>query len=118
MLLVRSHKWRDQYGLPGGHVELGERLEEAVLREVKEETGLDVSEPYFLCFQEMIFDDDFWTKRHFILFEFVCAAESNHVILNDEAEEYLWLPPSEALDLNLDTYTENAIREYLRSKAI
>ncbi|HSK65470.1 MAG TPA: NUDIX domain-containing protein [Anaerolineales bacterium] len=42
LLLLKSHKWPGRYVVPGGHVELGERLEEAAVREAKEETGLDV----------------------------------------------------------------------------
>jgi len=41
VLLVRSKKWGEKYTVPGGHIELGERAEDAIVREVKEETGLD-----------------------------------------------------------------------------
>ena len=114
LLLVRSHKWRDQYGLPGGHVELGETIEEAVQREVKEETGLDVNHVQFLFFQEMVFDESFWMESHFIFFEFVCKANATEVILNSEAEEYVWVPPEEAKVMPLDIYTKKAIDEYLQ----
>lgn len=76
LLLVKSHKWRDLYGLPGGHIELGEAMQDAVRREVKEETGLDVDQVDFLCFQEMVFDEAFWTKSHFIFFDFICTTDS------------------------------------------
>jgi len=42
ILLARSHKWFDKYTLPGGHIEVGESMADAVRREVKEEVGLDV----------------------------------------------------------------------------
>ena len=42
LFLMRSHKWRDRYVIPGGHIELGERMEDALRREIKEETNLDV----------------------------------------------------------------------------
>jgi nucleoside triphosphatase len=60
LLLLKSHKWFDKYVVPGGHVELGERLEEAAIREAKEETGLDVHGLEFICHQEFIHDPAFW----------------------------------------------------------
>lgn len=113
LLLAKSHKWRGLYGLPGGHIELGEAMIDAVRREVKEETGLDVDHVEFLCFQEVIFDEAFWTRSHFIFFDFVCTTDSIEVVLNTEAQEYLWIPPSEALELPLDSYTKRAIVAYL-----
>ena len=44
ILLAKSHKWFDKYTLPGGHIELGETMEEAVEREVKEEVGINVGD--------------------------------------------------------------------------
>ena len=115
LLLVKSHKWRDLYGLPGGHVELGETMTDAVRREVKEETDLDVDQVEFLFYQEMVFDAAFWTKSHFIFFEFVCNTRQTQVTLNSEAEEYLWLPPQDATEMTIDRYTKRAIEVYLQS---
>ncbi len=40
ILLCKSHKWNDEYVIPGGHIELGEKMEEALEREILEEDGL------------------------------------------------------------------------------
>jgi len=71
LLLIRSDRWKSEWVIPGGHIELGERMEEALRREAKEETGLDVYDIEFLCFQEFVFDEVFWTKSHFIFFDFI-----------------------------------------------
>ncbi|MFZ5879572.1 MAG: NUDIX domain-containing protein, partial [Chloroflexota bacterium] len=70
LLLLQSHKWPGRSVVPGGHVELGETLKQAVLREAKEETGLDVYDLEFICFQECIYDPAFWKPRHFIFFDY------------------------------------------------
>ncbi len=115
ILLLKSHKWPDHYVVPGGHVELGERLEQTVIREAMEETGLNVHDLHFLCWQEFIYDPAFWKRRHFIFFDFACQAESQDVRLNDEAEDYIWISPEKAIDLPLDTYTRNALLEYIKT---
>jgi nucleoside triphosphatase len=114
LLLLESHKWPGRYVVPGGHVELGERLEEAVVREAKEETGLDIFEIEFINFQQFIYDPTFWKKRHFIFFDFACQTDSTTVQLNDEAEGFIWVEPRQALTLELDTYTRRSVEEYLK----
>ena len=113
LFLMKTHKFRGKYVVPGGHIELGERMEDAVHREVKEETGLDVFDIRFLCFQEFVYDESFWKKRHYIFFDFTCRTESIVVTLNHEGQEYLWVKPEEAFNLDIDRYTGVAIRRYL-----
>jgi len=117
LFLMRSHKWRDKYVVPGGHIELGETAEHALTREVKEETGLDIYDVEFLCFQEFIHDDAFWERRHFIFLDYVCRTDSTDAKLNSEAEEYVWVTLEEALRLAIDPYTRVAIEEYLKRRA-
>lgn len=114
LLLLQSHKWRGKYVVPGGHIELGETAVEAVRRESREETGLEVNDIRFLCWQEFIFDELFWKPGHFIFLDYTCTSEGDQVVLNDEAEAFLWAEPRQALvELDLDPYTAHAIREYL-----
>ena len=85
LFLMSSHKWKGKYVIPGGHIELGETMVEALRREVKEETNLDIRDIEFVCFQECIHDDRFWQHRHYIFFDFAARTDSTNVILNDEA---------------------------------
>jgi nucleoside triphosphatase len=113
LFLMKSHKWKDKYCIPGGHIELGERVEDAVRREVKEETNLDIGDLEFVSLQEAVYDEDFWQPRHFIFLDFACRTDSTEVKLNDEAEEYVWVPLDKALTLPVEHYTAVVIRKYL-----
>jgi nucleoside triphosphatase len=114
LVLMKSHKWKGKYCIPGGHIELGERMVDAVKREVKEETNLDIRDLEFVCFQEAIYDEQFWEPSHFIFFDFACRTDSRDVTLSEEAEEYTWVTLDEALKLPVEHYTLVALREYLK----
>jgi len=114
VFLMRSHKWRDKYVIPGGHIELGEGAEKALEREIKEETALDIYDVEFFGFQEFIFDDAFWKRRHFIFFDYTCRTDSPQVVLNAEAQEYVWVPLEEASTLPVEPYTRRTLEEYIR----
>jgi nucleoside triphosphatase len=88
--------------------------EQAVIRESKEETGLDVYDVVFINFQEFIYDPAFWKPRHFIFFDFACKTDGAEVCLNDEAQGYIWVEPRQSLSLALDTYTRRSIETYLK----
>lgn len=114
ILLIKSHKWKGKYMIPGGHIELGEKIEDALKREIKEETGLDVYDIQFICVQEFIFEDQFWKKKHFIFLDYACKTNSSAVRLNAEGQEYVWATLNEALKLPIDSYTRHTIEEYIK----
>jgi nucleoside triphosphatase len=114
ILLVSSHKWFDKLTIPGGHIELGETMRDAVIREVKEEVGLDVFVERLLLTQEAIYTGQFWKKRHYIFFDFLCRCETDSVRLDGrEIQGYRWVWPGEALQANLESFTRNVVEKYL-----
>lgn len=115
ILLAKSHKWFDKYTLPGGHIEVGEPMKEAVAREAKEETGLDVDVKEMLLTQEAIFSEEFWKRKHFIFFDFLCRSKDQQVKLDGrELQEYVWEYPGAAFRLNLDSFTKKTLEKYLQ----
>jgi nucleoside triphosphatase len=117
ILLTKSHKWSNLYVVPGGHIEPGEKMEDAVIREVEEETGLEVFEPKLLTVYQYIDDGEFYKKDiHFIFLEFLVKTSGGRIKLNDEAEEYVWVEPEESLKLPLYRYTRQAIEDFIIRK--
>jgi len=117
ILLARSWKWHGKYTLPGGHIEVGETAEETLRREVKEEVGLEIESIDFLILQEAINSEEFFKPKHFIFLDFVCRAKSLNVkIDNSEIQEAKWVKPSDALKLDIDSFTRNSIKKYLERR--
>ena len=118
VLLVKSNRWGGKYVVPGGHIDLGERIEETVFREVKEETGLDVYDLEFVMMQECIYDEGFYKKMHYIFFDYVCKTDAHEedVVLNHEAQVFTWVTLEQALEMPLDPYTRRLIEEVRKGK--
>ncbi len=105
VLMIRTHKWSDLWGIPGGKIKTGETAEEALRRELREETALEVSRIRFVLVQDCVNSPEFYRPAHFLLLNYTCTAESGTVVLNDEAEEFRWITPEAALNLPLNTPT-------------
>ncbi len=115
ILLCKSHKWNDKYVIPGGHIELGEKMEEALKREILEETGLEIYDVKLISLKESVFNDKFHRKKHFIFIDYTCKTDSSDVTLNEEAEEYEWVYLNEIDNYELGGFIKELLDE-LKSK--
>ena len=98
VLIVRRARppSRGVYTLPGGGVELGETLEQAVIREVREETGLEIEPIELAGYRQMIVRDaDGRIERHFVILPFAARWLEGEPRLNEELSEARWLRPAE-----------------------
>ena len=92
VLMIRTHKWSDLWGIPGGKIKWGESSVAALRREVREETNLDISDVEFVLVQECIHSKEFYRDAHFILINYTCRRRGRRrVRLNDEAREHRWV---------------------------
>ena len=81
-----------KWGIPGGVVEVGETLHEAVKREVFEETSVSVEPVKLLTvFDSINRDDDGRVHYHYILFEYLCRYVSGEVQANSDAPDARWV---------------------------
>lgn len=84
------------YTLPGGVVEVGETLVEAVAREVLEETSLSVEPVGLAGFRETVVRDaEDRVERHFVILCFAARWTGGEPVLNEELSEARWLRPDE-----------------------
>ena len=111
VLMIRTHKWSDKWGIPGGKIKRGEPSLYALQREVLEETALVIEDVQFVLVQDCIDSAEFMRPEHFLLLNYVARARTTDVTLNDEAEDFLWLHPAEALKLDLNQPTRTLLLE-------
>jgi len=114
LLLVKSPKWKHQkWTVPGGHIEVGESAEQAIIREAKEETGLDVVPIKLLLVQEAVLSEEYYKPMHYLFLDFLCKAKNNSVKLdNRELSEYKWFDKKEIHNADVESYTKNLLKAY------
>lgn len=101
LLVKRKHDpYQGWWGLPGGAVELGEAVEEALIREVREETGLDVAVGDFLLLRNAIGRDDAGAiTYHYVVLFYRARVLGGTLRAGDDAEKARWTPLDRLPDL-------------------
>ncbi len=81
------------WSLPGGLVEVGETLEEAVAREVREECSIAVTVgPLLGVFEPIVRDDDGRIRYHYVVIDYLAFYRAGDIVAGDDAAELQWAP--------------------------
>jgi len=118
VFVARFSKVRDHYVVPGGHVEYGETIGAALVRELQEETGLTPTRYRLLRVGERIrprlYKDG---THHLVYLDFLVDGWTGELRLDeDELTEGVWLAPEAALEIQLSLTTGQLVRYYLEHR--
>lgn len=120
LVLVRrgGEPFRGWWGLPGGAVELGETVEEALRREVLEETGLEVEVEGFLTYKDAVNRDEAQRVRfHYVILFFAARPVGGRLQASDDAAEAVWVPWSEVDRYRLVPGTQQVLAAWRAARA-
>jgi len=119
VLLVRRAypPYEGKWALPGGAVEFWERLEEAVKREVLEETGVEVKPLKVHGIYEIMVEEK-GRKYHFVVLCFLCDYLRGEPKPGTDASEVKWFGLGEVLSAELTPSTAKAIKELLNRNGL
>jgi 8-oxo-dGTP diphosphatase len=103
-----------EWSLPGGVLECGETLREAVAREAREETGLLVQTGEMLgVYERVIRDDEKRVRYHYVLIDFLCRAVGGDLQAGSDAADVRWFTRDELPALNLAYDANDVVRKGL-----
>jgi mutator protein MutT len=93
---------KGKWSIPGGLVELGEVVEQTVIREVKEETGLEVEKPEHIdIVDNVIRDNNGEIKYHFVIIDYFVKLKGGTLKASSDAEELKWVTFNEVEEYDL-----------------
>ena len=117
LILRESSKYLDgsqvnKYGEVGGRITPGEYFNEALIREIKEETGLEVTigRPFYVGEWRRTVRSEDWQIIGVFL---ECFAKTDKVILSDDHNDYVWISPADYQKYNIMEATIPAFKAYL-----
>jgi ADP-ribose pyrophosphatase YjhB (NUDIX family) len=105
------------WSLPGGALETGESLKEAVCREVLEETGLEVSPAgVFEIFERIIRDDRGVPEYHYVLIDYICKVTGGKLCPGDDVDQVEWVRRADLPKLQITEGTLGVIEKAFRER--
>ena len=115
LLIKRGHApSMGEWSIPGGAMEVGETVREAVVREAGEETGLIVEAQDLLgVFDRVLRDSSDRVQFHYVLIDFLCTPIGGQVKAGGDASEARWFTAQEVSDIPLPEDTAEIVRKAL-----
>ena len=103
-----------QWSLPGGGVELGETLEDSIVREMLEETGLDIEVgPVIEVFDRITRDDDGTVRYHFVLVDYLCWPVGGELRASSDVADARFVDPADLPQYKLTAKASDVIARAL-----
>jgi ADP-ribose pyrophosphatase YjhB (NUDIX family) len=107
-----------EWSIPGGLLEVGETLREAVARETLEETGLTVEAGELVgVYDRVLRDEQGLTRFHYVLIDFLCRRIRGELCPGYDASDARWVTAADLPALNMAAETEELLRKVLRASA-
>ena len=104
VLLCRRGKepLKGYWSLPGGAVEIGERIIDALKREVREETGLEIETNMVAeVFERITPDAEGRIEYHYVLIDYLCRVTGGELVAGDDAAAVAWFEREELAGLEI-----------------
>lgn len=113
LLVQRGHEpLKGFWSLPGGAVETGEHLDEAIAREVREETGLLVQPTSIATiFERIMRDADGRAEYHYVLVDYFCTVLGGKLQAGDDSDQVKWVPLTAVESVKLTEGTREVIQK-------
>lgn len=119
ILLVRTHKWGGRYSIVGEKVRINERLDDALVRGIFEETKLRARVDRHICTFDQIKNSGYFKVGvSHIFVDKVVRVDRKKVELNEEAQEFIWVPPRVALkELDIEPNAKHTLELFTQMQS-
>lgn len=116
LILRQNPPHVNEWSVPGGAQELGERARDALQREIREETNLIVSQPFLLTLRDLlVYDADDEVKYHYVISYFLVRPIGGTLTPDDDALDAQWYAPSDTISPPLSPTLKALVKCALRT---